>query len=258
MNLCGYLLRPLRKFFAANRRICLRIQAHLSLARPNLLLSYEQALTKAVTETHPTLIVSVGGGKTCAFSAKGPSRGARTLALDSSEEEIRENSDVDYRAVADVSQGLALSGSSADMITSHMAMEHIEDVEALFESSKIVLTRGGYCIHAFACKFAPYALVNQLLPKALSREIIYFLHPEKHGICGFPAMYNRCCYSAMCKLLLRHDFEIISMESIFYQSGCFDFFLPLFLASVLYETRVAWLGVKDLCAYLLVVARKRP
>jgi SAM-dependent methyltransferase len=221
-------------------------------------LSYEQALTKAVTEIHPRLIVDVGGGKSCAFSAKGPSRGARILALDSSEEEIRENSDVDYRAVADVSKGLPLSESSADIITSHMAMEHIEDVKVLFESSKAVLRPGGYCIHAFACKFAPHTLINQLLPNALSRKVIYFLWPEKRGICGFPAMYNRCYYSAMCKLLLRHDFEIISMESFFYQSGYFDFFLPLFLASVLYQTLVAWLRVKDLCAYLLVVARKRP
>jgi ubiquinone/menaquinone biosynthesis C-methylase UbiE len=223
-----------------------------------VLLPYEKAVAKAVTETHPKLIVDVGGGRSCAFSSERSSLRARTLALDISEGEIKENSDVDYRAVADVSNGLPLSESSADMITSHMAIEHMEHVDALFESSKIVLRPGGYCIHAFACKFAPYTVINQLLPQALSREIVYFLHPEQRGICGFPAVYNRCYYSAMRKLLLRHDFEIISMEPIFYQSPYFDFFLPLFLTSALYETLVAWLGVKDLCAYLLVVARKRP
>jgi SAM-dependent methyltransferase len=219
---------------------------------------YEEAIGRVIAETEPKLILDVGGGKCCSFSKRREALPSmRIVSLDISHEEIRQNSDVDYGIVADVIEGLPFRRSSVDLIAWHMAMEHIEDTGALVESSKAVLKTGGYCIHAFACKFAPYALINQLLPDALSRKIIYLLRPEKRGVCGFPAAYNRCYCSAMRDLLLSNDFEIISMEPIFYQSVYFDFFLPFFLISVLYETVVASLGLKNLCAYLLVVARKR-
>lgn len=77
------------------------------------------------------------------------------------------------------------------------------------------------------------------------------------GICGFPAFYDKCYYSAIKQLLGKHGFEIIEIKLSYYQSRYFNFFFPLFLISVIYEILLMVMGVKDLCAYILVVARKK-
>ena len=43
----------------------------------------------------------------------------------------------------------------------------------------------------------------------------------------------------------------------YYQSRYFGFFVPLYLMSALYEALIRALGIRDLSAYLLIVARKR-
>ena len=47
------------------------------------------------------------------------------------------------------------------------------------------------------------------------------------------------------------------MRVSYYQSEYFDFFVPFFLLSALYELIVRALGLRDLGAVALVVARRR-
>ncbi len=42
----------------------------------------------------------------------------------------------------------------------------------------------------------------------------------------------------------------------YYASDYYTFFFPIFLVSMLYEMTLKWLGVKNLGATLLIVARK--
>ena len=70
------------------------------------------------------------------------------------------------------------------------------------------LKQGGYWVHLFPSKFAPFALINQMLPKAVSRR--WCIPSRLKGICGFPASYDACYSSAMRKLLLKNGFELVT------------------------------------------------
>ena len=82
--------------------------------------------------------------------------------------------------------------------------------------------------------------------------------PEKSETCGFPAFYHDCYHRRMRTLLVANGFQVVRLQPTFYQSRYYDFFCPLFLLTALYEMFVASLGLNDLSAYLVVVARKDP
>ncbi|HZB81365.1 MAG TPA: hypothetical protein VE288_00775, partial [Rubrobacteraceae bacterium] len=84
----------------------------------------------------------------------------------------------------------------------------------------------------------------------------YFLRPQYKGICGFPAFYDNCYYSGIRTVLEKHGFKIVGMHISYYQSPYFNFFVPLFLLSATYEMLIRALEVKDLAAYVLIIARK--
>ena len=60
----------------------------------------------------------------------------------------------------------------------------------------------------------------------------------------------------MKRILERYDFEVIEFEVDYYQADYFNFFVPLFLLNALYELVVHALGLENLAASVLVVARK--
>lgn len=123
-------------------------------------------------------------------------------------------------------------------------------------SRTLALKSGGHFVHLFPCKFAPFALINQILPNRVSREVLHFFMPESKGICGFPAFYDRCYPSGIEGVLKRDGFEVVETHAGYCQSDYFSFFVPLYLASAAYELVVRWLGARDLRACVLVAARK--
>jgi hypothetical protein len=146
-----------------------------------------------------------------------------------------------------------------DLVVSRWVLEHLQDLEAFVTGSSRSLKKGGYSIHMFPSKFAPFALINQALPKNLSRRVFDLFVPEyqEKGIHRFPAFYDRLYYSAIKALFEKHDFEVERTHLSYWQSPYFSFFLPLFVASAFYEILLYALGLKNLCAYVVVVARKK-
>ena len=118
------------------------------------------------------------------------------------------------------------------------------------------MKKGGYTIHLLPSKYAPFAVLNQVLPNFISKRLLRFFHPGSAGICGFPAFYHQCFYSAMKDVLQKNSFRIVGMELDFEQSNYFNFFVPIFLLTALYEALILWLGIKNMCAFVLVVAQK--
>jgi SAM-dependent methyltransferase len=203
------------------------------------------------------LVVDVGGGKSCPFAKyRRPGFGTRIVAVDVSADEIEENRDVDETRTADIMQELPFEAGEVDMIVSRSVLEHLVDLEAFVANSARVLKPGGYFIHLFPGRFAPFAIINRMFPQRLSRRILFFLHPQTVGICGFPAFYDRCSYSALARLVESRGFEIEEQRMSYYQSRYFDFFFPLYLLSVGYELLARASGLSDLSAYVLIVARK--
>jgi ubiquinone/menaquinone biosynthesis C-methylase UbiE len=203
------------------------------------------------------LVVDVGGGRSCSFAAlRRACSGTRIIAVDISEEEIRYNRDVDERRIGDVVNDLPFGDAEVDMIVSSSVLEHLKDLEAFVRTTARVLKPGGRTIHLLPSRYAPYALINRALPSRLSKRILYFLQPQVEGVCGFPAKYDRCYYSALVALFKSHGFEIEEVRLRYYQSRYFDFFVPAYLASVTYELFARATGARNLAAYLLIVARK--
>lgn len=247
----------LKGIIGCNRRLSGAIEPFLPQAREDIFLLYERKVGERMRTPGIKVIADVGGGKACPFASyRDAGSGARIIAVDWSEEEMRENRDVDEKIVADITRGLPFPDGSVDMITSRSVLEHLLDIEAFVAESRRALREGGYFVHLFPCRFAPFALINRLLPDRIARGLLFSLIPEARAKGGFPALYRDCYYSAMQRILKENGFEIEELIASYYQSPYFGFFLPLYILSAAYEMLVRALGARDLCAYLLVVARK--
>jgi SAM-dependent methyltransferase len=255
MNL---LQQVLRVFFAWNRRVCDRIERSLPHARLSPFVLYRETAVSLISEHKPNLIVDVGGGRECSFCKGRPVSPSRVLAVDISEEQLLANSGADAKLVADLNHGLPLRDSCVDFITSSSVLEHLDSAAALFQSSRRALKDGGFFVHVFSCKYALFALINRMLPPAISQKVVAFFKPESRGICGFPAFYRDCYYSRIRALLKESGFEVVRLHPSFYQSRYYDFCVPLYMASALYELLTYWFRLNNLAAYLVVVACKRP
>lgn len=248
----------IRRFFEINRNLTRRIESHLPQAKTDLWEMYCRAVQRFMNSKPNQIVADIGGGRGCLFAGlRDPGLNTKIIAVDVSEEEVRFNRDVDERRIADVMRELPFSDGEVDILTSKSVLEHLEDIETFMVNSRRALKKGGYFIHLFPSKFAPFAVANQILPKRFSRKILLFFHPDKLGICGFPAFYDRTYYKPFKNLLERHGFEIVDIRFSWHQSRYLSFFLPAYLLSVLYDWVIYSIGAKNLASYMLVIARKR-
>ena len=247
-----------RGFFALNKQACGYLKPLLPHARAALRERFGLIVTGCLSTLRDgAVVVDVGGGKRSRFMRRATDS-VKVLALDVSAEELRDNDDVDAKVVADAVQSLPFRQGGVDLIVSSSVLEHLPGTEAFIQHASAALRAGGYFIHLFPCRYAPFALLNQLLPHRSARKILQFFRPGSEGRLGFRAFYDQCYPSAMRRLLNEAGFDEVDIHVAYYQSSYFAFFLPLFVLSVLYELCVYALGVQDLCAYALVVARKAP
>ena len=248
----------LKRFFEINRGLCKRIESRLPQARIPIFRLYEKVVVGYMNARPNQIILDIGGGKSCPFAQyRDPRLNARIIAVDVSREALENNHDVDEKRVADVTQGLPFGNGEVDLIVSRTVLEHLQNPEAFIGIARRILKRNGYFITLFPSKFAPFAFLNVLLPEKVSTKLLSYFFPESRSLTGFPAFYEKCYYSAIKSLLEKHGFVTLDTYLSYYQSHYFRFFVPLFLASALYEIVLQALGAKDLCAYVLVVARKQ-
>ncbi len=207
------------------------------------------------------VVLDVGGGKNCTFLPDlGEPAAHLIIALDCSEEELRRNHYLDGRIVCDAAlkTGFPIRDQSADFVVSRSVVEHIPDNQAFFTNCARVLRPGGTMIHAFPAKFAPFALINQVLPNWFVRRLIPYLLP--HWVdsenYGFVAFYDRCYYSAVNKMLRRSGLHKPIYVFTHYQSPYFVSFFPLFCLSVAYDFLNRIVGIRNLASGILVIAER--
>lgn len=250
--------RAAQAFFEANRRASDRIGVHLPQSKLDIEVLFESLVVERMSASPRLVVVDVGAGRSSPFAQRrDPRLGTKILAVDSSAEELELNADVDEKLVADVTTRLPFGDEEVDIVSSRSTIEHLGDVEGFVRESARVLRPGGYSIHLFASKFAPYALINQALSDEASARIVTFLRPGTTGKLGFPAVYDNSYDSAFRRVLERNGFEVDRVYHGWYQSEYFAFFVPLFALSALYEFAISRAGAHNLAARLLVVARKR-
>jgi SAM-dependent methyltransferase len=204
------------------------------------------------------LVVDVGGGRTCHYARLRESGSrARIVAVDICPEELDANEDVDETRVADVTIGLPFADGEVDLITARSVLEHLRDADAFVGHASRTLKPGGHLVAMFPGKHAPSALLNRLLPDAVSTWLLHALVPNSRGRLGFPAYYDRSTLREMRDVLETHALEPVQVHVSYWQSPYFEFFVPLYLISVAYERLVQLLDARALAATILIVARKR-
>jgi len=247
----------LRAFIRANQAVAAWLENYLPTAKGHTFRVYPRVAAEKILESGALNILDVGGGKTCAYQDLLPAdwRG-RIVALDIAPEELLHNRSVSARLVCDITRGLPVRDGAIDCITSRSVLEHLSDLEAFVAAASKAVRPGGWFIHWIPNKFAPFAMINALLPNRIAKPLLHYLDPATKGICGFPVVYDRCWPSATEEMFARHGFETVLLQPSYFQSRYYSFFLPFFLLSSLYEGLMQFLGMRTLCAHYLVAARR--
>jgi ubiquinone/menaquinone biosynthesis C-methylase UbiE len=100
---------------------------------------YERTVAQYINSKPNQLVVDVGGGKSCPFAAyKEPAMKAKISAVDVCDKELKHNTDVDDKRVANIKQVLQYESEEADLLVSRSVLEHLRDVERFVINSKRV------------------------------------------------------------------------------------------------------------------------
>ena len=204
-------------------------------------------------------MADIGAGLSLPYAKRrNPDDGVTIVGVDISEEDMASNESLDERRVADVVAGpLPFDDGELDLIVSSSVLEHLQDLEAFVAEAARVLRPGGGFIHVFPSRYASFAILNRLLPHALKRRLLHYVHPGTVGTQGFPAYYDRCYHSAYAALLRRYGFEVDRTRASYYGSApYFSIFFPAYALVLGLEVLAKATGNLDLCTTLLVSARK--
>jgi ubiquinone/menaquinone biosynthesis C-methylase UbiE len=248
-------------FVRLNRRLARRIERGLGhkpgYEQSPLQHRYIRVVAEHANADPDAVIVDLGAGRHCHFAPLlEPAHRGRTVGVDISAEAMAVNDDLDERLVANVEEGLPLRDAEADLVVSMLLLEHLTRVDPVVHELNRVLRPGGYTIHLFPSRNAPFSLLNRFLPRGLTSTLLRALIPGSEELQGFPAYYDHCSASEMERLFVRSGFTIVRTEWSSYQSDYFGFFLPLYLLSLAYDTIVQRLGLRPLAATVLLIARK--
>jgi SAM-dependent methyltransferase len=249
----------LAQFLALNRRLSKATEDRLPATfKRHLHTVYKFEVAALVNRQLGQVVLDIGGGKECPFLpfVEEPRR-QLIVAIDYSAEELHANLGLDRRIVADAAAPtFPFRDSSADLIVSRSVVEHLHDNRMFFENCARVLRPGGVLVHTFPCKFAPFALLNQILPNRVTRRLIAAFHPQWQQDCGFLAFYDRCYFSAVQRLLECTGFKNLRFTFRYYQSIYFDFFFPLYVVMLAYDLAISFLGIRNLACAILVTAEQ--
>jgi ubiquinone/menaquinone biosynthesis C-methylase UbiE len=251
--------RPLRAFISINKTICKAIEGRLPQRRLDLPRTFDEVVATQMTRLRDgAVVVDVGSGKECLFARHRPrDRTVRIIGVDASDEELIDNDDVDEKRVADITESLPFDRAAVDLLASRSVLEHLSSTERFIAESARVVKPGGYSIHLCASRFAPFAVLNRFLPSRISQRLLDTFHPECRGRLGFRTYYDRTYASGLREMLERNGFDLVDLKVSYYQSGYYNFFVPLYVLSALYELVLYIIRVDDLAAKLMVVGRKR-
>jgi ubiquinone/menaquinone biosynthesis C-methylase UbiE len=248
-----------RRFVDANQRLAEPIERRLAHAQVNLTEIYNAIVAERMRALPPgSVVVDVGGGRSCAFARhRASGDGVRLIGVDVSADELAHNEDVDEKIVADVVEGLPIGDREADLVVSHSVVEHLADSDAYVAEAARALKPGGLLINTLPSKYAPFSLINRVLPERAKARLLQLVFPWSEGVLGYRTYYDNCSYRAMRRVHQRHGFELVDSRVSYYQSSYFAPVLPAYLISVGYELVIARLDLRQLAASLLIVGRKR-
>jgi SAM-dependent methyltransferase len=215
--------------------------------------------TASLLLSHPkvTRVVDVGAGKVWHFPDYYKKwYGIHLIGIDIDAAEMTDNTMLDEKIVADVVQSIPVEPGSTDLIMIRSGLEHFSDNERFLRNAFTSLRPGGFMVAFFPNRYAPFAILNRLLPQRVAKRVLRTTTLEDSHELGFRAYYDRTDYDSFRKMSTDVGFDVVHHLPSFYSSYYFQFFVPLFLLSHLYDSMRLLTGNPRLASYHIWVLQK--
>jgi SAM-dependent methyltransferase len=248
----------LRAFVDANKSICHWIEARLPVRfTRSLLYQHELSVAAAMNARRGCVVLDIGGGHSAPFARHRREPGdALIIGMDVLPGHLAGNSSIDHAVAADVCRSIPFKDGTVDVIATRSVLEHLADSTSLFAEIHRVLRPGGVCLHVFPTGYAPFSVINRLLPNRWARRLLHALFPEWADDCGFRAYYDHCHFPDIARRHVRAGLVVSRIEFRYYQSIYFKFFAPLYLISVVYDLLLYALDFRRLACQILILGER--
>jgi SAM-dependent methyltransferase len=234
-------------FFDANRRIANKIETWY-LRGLKMETSFKQAVQDLVKPD--SLILDAGAGQRSFYSRSG----LRIIGADLLSNDLVENPDIESAVVANLSEEFPFRPEAFDGITACYFIEHLLDSEEFIRNAARALKPAGRIFLLFPCRYAPFAVINRLIPNKWTVRLLTHFLKNSHG--GFPAIYSNCSPNKMRRALERNGFRIVLTKVCHYQAFYYSAFLPLYLLNLAYDGITRAFKLEFLASSALIVAEK--
>lgn len=245
----------LRHFVHANAALSQRIQPSI-VKRTHAYTKYDEAGT-ALLEFEPATVLDVGAGKQWHFAPSLKGRNMKLIGFDIDQAEMTENALLDERICGDACESLGVPDQSVDLIMGRAVVEHLHDTASFLQSANRALREDGRLIVTFANRYAPFAILNRLLPQRVSGWLLSHLVPGSSGILGFKAFYDRASFREFRQSLADAGFEIEEEYASYFSTSYYSFFLPLYVVGLGLDYSRYALANPRLASYFMFIARKK-
>jgi SAM-dependent methyltransferase len=197
-----------------------------------------------------SLVLDAGAGNRCVYA----SHSLRVIGTDVLITDLRNNRDIESAVVSDLEVDFPFHSYSIDAVTTCYFVEHIHDTERFIRNVARILKPGGKLFMLFPCRYAPFAVINRLIPNRLAIKMLHQFVEGSRG--GFPATYNNCWPKRMREILGRNGLRVVQTKLCFYQSHYYASFLPIYLFSLAYDMLLQRLKIESMAASAFIFAEK--
>lgn len=245
----------LRRFVHANVALSDRIVPPV-VKETHAYTKYDEAGT-ALLQLEPRTVLDVGAGKKWHFTPSLKGQSMNLIGFDIENAEMAENALLDQKICGDACTSLGVPDQSVDLIMGRAVVEHLHDTASFLKSANRALREDGRLIVTFPSRYAPFAILNRILPQRVSRWLLTNLVPGSSGILGFKAFYDRASFREFKQSLADAGFEIEQEYASYFSTSYSRFFLPVFVVGLGYDYLRYALGNPRLASYFMFIAKKQ-
>lgn len=245
----------LRRFVNVNAALSDRMQPSF-VTKTHAYTRYRQ-VGEALLAREPAAVLDVGAGKQWHFTPSLKAANMRLIGFDIDESEMSGNVLLDQKVCGDACTNLGVPDESVDLIMGRAVVEHLHDTASFLRSANRALREDGRLIVTFANRYAPFAILNRMLPRRISSWLLAHLYSGSSGILGFEAFYDRASFNDFKQCLADAGFEIEEEFASYFSTSYYRFFFPLFVVGIGFDYLRHRLADPRLASYFMFVARKQ-